>query len=172
MSEPFVIATLLLPAGGRIGLCRLPGRGGNLVRDVCVIREWSPAIVVSMTGTAEMTELGAGDLPTLLGGAGITWRHFPVVDFGVPEVEILPQWAELSSTLHARLDVGESVLLHCRGGLGRSGMIALRLLVERGEVADAALARLRMVRPGAVETEAQGEWAAALSCPSPKEEGQ
>jgi protein-tyrosine phosphatase len=159
MSEPFVIATLLLPAGGRIGLCRLPGRSGNLVRDISVIRDWKPAIVVSMTGIAEMMEFGAGDLSTLLGEAGIIWRHFPVVDFSVPEVEMLPQWATLSAALHARLDVGERVLLHCLGGLGRSGMIALRLLVERGERADAALARLRMVRPGAVETEEQEVWA-------------
>jgi protein-tyrosine phosphatase len=159
MIEPFAIASLALPAGGRIGLCRLPGRSGDLAGDVSVMRGWKPGIVVSMTEAAEMAEFGAADLPILLATSGIAWRHFPVVDFGAPESELLPQWATLSAELHAKLDAGEGVLLHCRGGLGRSGMIALRLLVERGERADAALARLRMVRPGAVETEAQEVWA-------------
>jgi Cyclin-dependent kinase inhibitor 3 (CDKN3) len=158
MIEPFAIATLALPDGGRIGVCRLPGRSDDLEADVSVIRDWKPAIVVSMTEAAEMAEFGAGDLPALLTSNGIAWRHFPVVDFGVPEAEMLPQWATISAELHARLDAGEGVLLHCMGGLGRSGMIALRLLVERGEAVEAALARLRVVRPGAVETEAQGAW--------------
>jgi Cyclin-dependent kinase inhibitor 3 (CDKN3) len=158
MIEPFAIATLPLPEGGRIGLCRLPGRSNDLAGDMSVIREWKPAIVVSMTEAAEIAESGSEDLPALLAASGIDWRHFPVVDFGVPEAAMQPQWAALSAELHARLDAGEGVLLHCMGGLGRSGMIALRLAVERGEGAEAALARLRMVRPGAVETEAQGEW--------------
>jgi Cyclin-dependent kinase inhibitor 3 (CDKN3) len=163
MIEPFTIATLAMPAGGRIGLCRLPGRNDDLAADVSAIRDWKPEIVVSMTEDAERAEFGAEDLPTLLASSGIAWRHFPVVDFGVPDAKILPQWAMLSAELHAKLDAGDGVLLHCRGGLGRSGMIALRLLVERGEGAEAALARLRAVRPGAVETEAQGGWGALVS---------
>ncbi len=161
MIEAFAIATLALPGGGRIGLCRLPGRSNDLAGDMSVIREWKPAIVVSMTGAAEMAKSGAGDLSARLGAADIAWRHFPVVDFGVPEAEMLPPWTALSAVIHARLDAGEGVLLHCMGGLGRSGMIALRLLVERGEGAEVALARLREVRPGAVETDAQGAWGSA-----------
>jgi len=42
-------------------------------------------------------------------------------------------------------------------------MIALRLLVERGEDASSALARLRAARPRAVETDAQLAWASAGS---------
>ena len=51
------------------------------------------------------------------------------------------------------------MLVHCRGGCGRSGMAVLRLMVEAGEAPEEALARLRAVRPCAVETEAQMDWA-------------
>jgi Cyclin-dependent kinase inhibitor 3 (CDKN3) len=168
MIEPFAIATVSLTGGARIGLCRLPGRSDDLAGDVSVVRDWKPGIVVSMTEAAEMAEFGAGELPALLAANGIAWLHFPVVDFGVPTAETLPQWAILSAALHARLDAGEGVLLHCRGGLGRSGMIALRLLVERGEGVEAALARLRVARPGAVETEAQGAWGKSITLPLSK----
>ena len=55
---------------------------------------------------------------------------------------------------------GGRVLFHCLGGCGRSGMAVLRLLVEMGEAPEAALERLRRVRPCAVETGDQCDWAA------------
>ena len=48
-------------------------------------------------------------------------------------------WAALAPGLHRRLGAGERVLLHCKGGLGRTGTIAARLLVERGMTPDAAI---------------------------------
>jgi protein-tyrosine phosphatase len=161
MIETFAVATVTLEAGGRIGLCRLPGRSGDLDADVGVIRDWQPVFVVSMTETAEMAALGAAELPARLEALGIGWRPFPIADYAVPDAAASERWPMLTRDLHAALDRGEGVLLHCRGGLGRSGMIALRLLCERGEDAGAALAAIRAVRPGAVETEAQRLWARA-----------
>jgi hypothetical protein len=40
-------------------------------------------------------------------------------------------------------------------------MAVLRLMIEAGEEPQSALARLRKVRPCAVETEAQMQWALA-----------
>lgn len=160
MIEGFSIAAVA--AGpGRIGICRLPGRSGDIDGDVAAIRAWAPAVVVSMTEAAEMVRFGAAGLPALLARDGIGWRHFPIIDFGAPEGEVFPIWSALTAELHAALDAGGGVLLHCRAGLGRSGMVALRLLVERGEDAGAALDRIRAARPGAVETGAQAEWAGA-----------
>ena len=50
---------------------------------------------------------------------------------------------------------GERVLIHCHGGRGRSGLVAARLLIDRGMDAPAALATVRRARPGAVETAGQ-----------------
>jgi protein-tyrosine phosphatase len=157
--EYFTIASLLVKGGGKLGLCRLPGRSDELAADVAVLANWKPGIVVSLTEISEMTELGAGLLSALLSAQNIQWAHFPIEDFCVPSKGVATQWSALSERLHTVLDQGQNVLLHCRGGLGRSGMIALRLLVERGEVFDDALARIRIVRPGAVETDAQMAWA-------------
>lgn len=159
MTERLTIATVELASGGRIGICRLPGIVGDLAGDVAAIRNWEPAFVVSMTGLSEMERAGAAALPFRLKEAGIGWRHFPIVDFGAPEPEVARGWPRLAAELHAALDAGGGVLTHCRAGLGRSGMVALRLLVERGEEPEAALARVRVARPGAVETSGQRAWA-------------
>ena len=157
-----VIATLVLNTGGRIGVCRLPGHYGDIEYDLAQIRQWAPAIVLSMTEQAEMDQCGSGELGSQLGQAAIDWAHLPVRDFRGLDAARAAQWPELSRRLHTLLDDGEGVLLHCRGGKGRSGMIALRLLVERGDDPDVALKRLRQERPGAVETEEQRAWAAMI----------
>ncbi len=61
---------------------------------------------------------------------------------------------------------GLGVLVHCRGGLGRSGMIVARLLAERGETAP--IDRVRRARPGAVETEDQAAWVGAAAAKAPR----
>jgi protein-tyrosine phosphatase len=161
MNPPLAIATIPLPSGGRIGICRLPGITGALLDDVAVIKDWGASYLVTMTGLDEMERAGVADLPRQVEAEGVLWRHFPIVDFGAPEADVLSSWQALSRELHAALDAGQSVLTHCRGGLGRSGMVSLRLLVERGEAPEAALARIRTVRPGAVETKGQQAWASA-----------
>ena len=154
---PFTIATLTLPNGARIGISRLPGRSGDLAGDVAQIVHWRAGLVVSMTQTDEMLTKGAAQLRPALAALGIGWRHFPIRDYGAPG-QADPRWPPLAIALHAALDAGQNVLLHCAGGKGRSGMVAMRLLTERGRPPDAALAMIRVVRPGAVETDAQMVW--------------
>ncbi len=153
----FRIETISLPNGARLGISPLPGRGGAGLADLSVIAKWSPDIVVSMTEGAEMARSNMEDLGGLLAQFSIGWAHFPIRDFGAPEG--MGDWPDLSARLHKVLDAKGAVLAHCYGGQGRSGMVLLRLMVERGEAASAALARLRTVRPGAVETDAQFDWA-------------
>jgi protein-tyrosine phosphatase len=158
---PLAISTIPDRRGGRIGICRLPGRDGMLASDVAAIAAWSPRLVLSLATRAEMDAWGAGGLGDLLALRQIGWLHFPVQDYGVPDAEASARWPGLAARLHEALGGGDGVLLHCLGGRGRSGMIALRLMVERGGEPEAALTLLRSAVPGAVETPAQYAWADA-----------
>ncbi|MGR3723801.1 protein phosphatase [Abyssibius alkaniclasticus] len=157
----FAIAELAAPKGGRLGICPLPGRFGAALDDMAVLRAWRPDIVVSMTELAEMERHNMADMGGLLAQHGVAWAHFPVRDFGTPAFGAA--WDGLSARLHDVLDGGGRVLAHCYGGQGRSGMVLLRLMVERAMQADTALAALRNIRPGAVETDAQFLWASCIS---------
>jgi len=150
----------ILPLGtGQIGIGPLPGCDADLAGDLVQIMNFTPSLVISMTSTEEMTTVGAQGLPDHLARAGIAWVHFPVTDFGLPDNATNAGWQALSEQAHTVLAAGGKIFVHCRAGLGRSGMVTLRLMVEAGEAPDAALARLRAVRPGAVETGAQLDWA-------------
>ncbi|MDA7966900.1 dual specificity protein phosphatase family protein [Ruegeria sp.] len=145
--------------GGTLALTPIPGRGGTYCADLAVIRAWAPDIVVSMTTGAEMAQQGAEDFGRDIVGLGANWVHLPIEDFGTPPGDVTQRWVEVSVDIRTALSRGGRVLVHCRGGCGRSGMIVLRLMVECGEAPDAALARLRALRPCAVETEGQMRWA-------------
>ena len=156
----FGIGTVTLETGARLGICPLPGRWGDAAGDLARIRAWGPGVVVSMTESAEMARHGMAGLAGLLARDGIGLAAFPIRDFGTPQRA--DDWPGLARRLHAVLDSGGAVLCHCYGGQGRSGMVLMRLLVERGRDPAAALAALRAVRPGAVETAAQEAWASGL----------
>jgi protein-tyrosine phosphatase len=139
--------TEIAVGGGVLGLCALPQAG-----DVAALQAWRADLVLTLVERAEAIELSP-DLESALAVAGIAQRWFEIADYGVP----VGDWGGLSGDLHAVLQIGGRVVIHCRGGCGRTGMIALRLMMETDEVG--ALARLRAVRPCAVETEAQMDWA-------------
>lgn len=154
----FVIHALPV-AGGILALAPLPGGAGSYHADLEHLHDWRPALVISMTTLAEMTASGAAGLGADLQESGTRWAHVPVEDYGVPDPEVTEIWEAAAQAALLALQGAGRVLIHCRGGCGRSGMAALRLMIEAGEDPDAALIRLRAVRACAVETEAQMIWA-------------
>ena len=144
-----------LKAGaGQLAISPMPGRNGDYGADFAAILDWGPAIVLSMT---EEHELAVGFHSDLI-AAGINVAHMPIVDFDVPDADNT-SFDGIASECLAALRDGRRVLVHCMGGCGRSGMAALRLMIMLGEGPDAALSRLRAVRPCAVETADQLTWA-------------
>jgi protein-tyrosine phosphatase len=154
----FVIHALSV-GGGTLAISPMPGLTGSYATDRDRLLAWRPALVVSMTPLSELARKDAAGLTGDLAAAGIAWRHVPVEDFGVPDAAINASWPVIESETVATLAHGDRVLVHCHGGCGRSGMAALRLMIAAGERADAALIRLRSVRPCAIETAAQMAWA-------------
>jgi len=85
----------------------------------------------------------------------MAWHHLPIVDVRPPGEAFERQWQEVGPQLRSRLRAGGRVVVHCRGGLGRAGTVAARLLVELGMAPIEAIRRVRAVRPGAIQTGAQ-----------------
>ncbi len=154
----FEIAEVPL-SGGLIGLSRAPGRHGDYAGDLAALLDWHPDLVLTMTSDIELEAIGADTLAADLAKSSISWRHFPVTDFRAPCAKAIAEWPSLEAQVMDVLKAGGKVLVHCYGGCGRSGMAVLKLMVDNGEERDAAIARLRAARPGAVESLAQTSWA-------------
>ena len=137
--------------GGTLALSPMP-KGAGLQ----TLMDWRPDLVLTMTEMSELALAGIGDLGTRLTAQRIGWHHLPVPDFGVP---VAFDWGVVPAHVLPLLATGGKVLVHCKGGCGRSGMMVLRLMIAAGESPDGALKRLRDLRPCAVETAAQLAWA-------------
>jgi ADP-ribosyl-[dinitrogen reductase] hydrolase len=159
-NSPLQIAEVLLKAGeGRLGLTLCPGKKDpswnwdrDLNEDLKVVRAWGATIVVTLIEDHEFRLLGLESLGEDIRGLGMDWMHLPIRDVDVPDERFEDAWFQAGATLHARLDAGDRILIHCRGGVGRTGLVAGRLLVERGCVPRTAVNRVRAVRPNAIET--------------------
>jgi protein-tyrosine phosphatase len=167
-TDPILIAEVDLgPGRGAIGVTFAPGKNDgeiwarDLEKDLDAIAAWGANAVLTLLEPRELRKLAITRLGAEVARRGMEWLHMPIPDVGTPGPESEARWPEISGRLRARLDAGENILVHCRGGLGRAGMIAARFLVETGSDPAAAMRHVRAVRPCAIETEAQEEWVRA-----------
>jgi predicted protein tyrosine phosphatase len=163
-SDPLQIAVVSVPGiSGAIGITLCPGKkdraGGwdrDLDADLAVIREWGAEIVVTLVEHSELLLLDVTDLPNAVARQGMRWVHLPIRDVSVPDDRFEALWPTAGAELRRVLRRGGSLLVHCRGGLGRAGMLAARLLVELGMKPEAAIAEVRSARSlQAIETREQ-----------------
>jgi ADP-ribosyl-[dinitrogen reductase] hydrolase len=165
-SNSLQIATIV--AGdtmGAIGVTFCPGkkdidaaRGAwdrDLAADLYAIADWNAAAVVTLMEDHELASLAVEELGQAVQAHHLTWFHLPIRDVDIPGEHFEEGWRHDGEAIRALVRAGANVVLHCRGGLGRSGMIAARLLTELGWAPDKAIAAIRHVRPGAIETRSQ-----------------
>ena len=80
--------------------------------------------------------------------------HWPIADFTAPSLE---QAAQIVTCMQNLIRENETVAIHCGAGLGRTGTLLACYLVAEGMAAAEAIARVRALRPGSIETKAQEE---------------
>jgi hypothetical protein len=143
----------------------LPGR---LYRCVMPFSEFDPAgqildliklsavsMVVVLAERIECLSVARGDLLELYRREGLEVLHLPIRDFTAGNGEPLQP---LVHRVLGELRSGRSIAIHCRAGRGRAGMVAACLAREAlGLSGDEALAWIRRLVPGSVETRGQEE---------------
>lgn len=166
LTHPLQIAAVAVGPGlGRIGITFCPGKyqassatGGwsrDLELDVGAIADWGAAAVLTLVEDHELKALKAEGLGSAVHAHHMDWLHAPIRDVDVPDAPFEAAWTVIGEGLRDRLRAGFDVVVHCKGGLGRAGMIAARLMVELGISPARAIAEVRKVRTGAIETAPQ-----------------
>lgn len=126
-TDPFWVSG---PWPGRLAIVPRP-RGGDWLADE--IRSWREAgidVVVSLLTPDELDDLGLADERVECEAQGLQFQSFPVADRGVPSSK--SEFGTVLTDLGRQLDAGQTVAVHCRQGIGRSGLVAIGLLVWSG----------------------------------------
>ena len=154
------------PDHGRIGITLCPGKKDddgafgrhdrNLAVDLDAVRDWGAAAVVSLMTDDEFNLLSVRDLGDEVRARHMTWLHLPIRDGHSPAEDTFESaWKYAGPYVRSLSRSRFDVLVHCRGGLGRAGTVAARLLIELGARPEEAIRDVRCVRPGAIETAGQ-----------------
>ena len=161
-TSPLWIDTVVVGAGV-IGMMHCPGRRGmnvfpggqDMLSDLRAIRGWGASALVSLMEKKEMEWFGVGDLPAKAAGLGLVHYHLPIADMDVPDERFEESWKSAGENLKDRLLSGESIVIHCLAGLGRTGTVAARLLIELGTDPETAVRQIRKARPGTIQSMVQ-----------------
>ena len=178
-SHPLAIAEVKPPGGGVVGVTFCPGKHqpaamtGGWARDLGVdlqaIRSWGADVVITLVTDRELADLRVQRMGEAVRALGMKWLHLPITDVSTPTADWEAAWEKEQAIVADELDRNGRVLVHCKGGLGRAGLVAARILVERGMAPKLAVAAVRRVRPGAIETPAQESYVHALATAAGKQ---
>jgi protein-tyrosine phosphatase len=145
------------PWRGNLALAARP-RGGDWLDDEMASWRMSEVdTVVSLLERDEAEELG---LRLEAGAAqhhGMRFVSVPIADRQVPDSKVL--FSAEVERVDRELAAGRNVVIHCRQGIGRTGLLAACLLLGRDVPAQDALFRLSEARGLSVpETAEQRRW--------------
>jgi|BEDMetMinimDraft_2_1075160.scaffolds.fasta_scaffold01082_5 protein-tyrosine phosphatase len=129
------------------------------VEDLDFIKDQKISAVVCLVEDDELeiqdkeNNIGIKAYENLLKERGIELLHSPIKNYNAPtieQVEFILNW------INQKLREGKRVMVHCRGGQGRTGtIIASYLMHEYGYTAEEAINFVRSLRPGSIENYSQ-----------------
>nr|XP_006632461.1 PREDICTED: cyclin-dependent kinase inhibitor 3 [Lepisosteus oculatus] len=140
-----------------LGICALPGCKykdvrRNLQKDIGELRGQGVEEVFVFCTRGELQKYRVPQLIEVYKQQGLSVHHRPFPDGGTPELE---QCCQILEELQYSLQNNRRVVMHCYGGLGRSGLMAACLLLQlSGSMTpDKAIEILRELRgAGAIQT--------------------
>lgn len=146
----------------RLGLMARPRSGDWLEGEISGWRRAGVGAVVSLLENHEVRELALSQEAALCKELDIEFISFPIQDRKTP-VSIRDA-AALIDGLVERLKSGTAVAVHCRAGIGRTGLVAGSILSRLGVPFADIFPTLTVARGVTVpDTDGQIEWVAEFS---------
>src|SRR5512133_1317950 len=124
LPQPTILLPTWVPVGaGRLGLDHRPRQA-----SFPLLKAAGCDVVVTLLSARE----GAEGIGVLTQQAGMDWVWLALENGNLPQGEAHQCLAAAVPELSARLDGGQTLLIHCSAGIHRTGMLAYGLLRWRG----------------------------------------
>ena len=141
---------------GMLAVMAKPVAGDWIADEFSAIARYGITDMVSLLERHEVRELGLTDAPALCAANGMAFTSFPIADRGLPAS---PGVFALVRDIGARIADGAHTVIHCRAGIGRTGLLAAAVLVRHGHTPEAAFKLVSSARGVQVpDTPEQVDW--------------
>ena len=145
---------------GRLWIMPCP-KGHDLARSVRHYRLNGADHIVSMLTEPEAAELGLDGEAAACRAEGLGFTQHPIADFGLPDPVLFDP---LIARINQWLAEGQRVAVHCRAGIGRSGMVTACVLAAQGLSAAESMAVVTKARGISIpDTVEQGKFIATFT---------
>lgn len=143
---------LPMDTSGALIFTPCPGtKGASLKESLAQLKAAGAAAVITLMPDDEMASNGVTELPDACGNADLQWLHFPIEDNASPGEAFRQAWETGRSRVFEILDRSGTVAIHCKGGSGRTSLMAAIILCERGMNHDQILNQVKALRPNALK---------------------
>ncbi|WP_331344229.1 cyclin-dependent kinase inhibitor 3 family protein [Cellvibrio sp. UBA7661] len=167
LTHPLIINPISVSAG-ELGLTFCPGKkqpnamtgswDRDITLDIATIKSWGADAIISLLEDFEHEELQVPELPAVYQREFKTWYNLPIQDKNAPNQNWLENWLAIRGLIHTQLNNGEKIMIHCKGGFGRTGTVAAMILMDFGYSVTDAIIECRKARELSVETLAQEQF--------------
>lgn len=143
--------TLALANGSTFVFTPCPGTKETSISDaLTVLQQAGATAVVTMNGDAELSQLGVATLGDEIADMGMRWFQLPVEDDCEPEAAFAEAWQANKAALLELVENKNTLAIHCRGGTGRTGLMAAILMLEAGFSWQETKTQIQSIRPKAL----------------------
>lgn len=154
MSHPYDLLALNPQATTGLIFTPCPGtKGTSIAEALATLQKAGAAAVISLNPTSELESLQVADLGAEVNAKGLQWFHCPIEDDHTPLADFAAAWQQAGPLVHQLLDAGKTVAIHCKGGSGRTGLMAAQILLERGSNKEKVKSMVQALRPFALTLE-------------------
>ncbi len=149
MSHPF--DELVLEGSAALLFTPCPGTKTEGLKDSLLrLKQAGASAILTLMPEDEIARNQVTDLPILCEELGLAWFHCPIEDDQAPLADFAAAWQQQGPQIHQLLKDGKKVAIHCKGGSGRTGLVAAQIMVERGIDKERVRQRIQALRPYAL----------------------
>lgn len=146
MKHPYDI--LQLDNGAKLIFTPCPGTRETSLEDAIeTLADAGVTALITAMPMEELAQYNVETLPEVCNSHGIRWVHLPVEDDKSPEQAFTDQLLQHKAELLELINSKATIAIHCKGGSGRTGLIAAVLLLESGQSWQDVKSQIQSLRP-------------------------
>jgi protein-tyrosine phosphatase len=142
---------LQLPDGGEFIFTPCPGTKETSLKDsLNTLKSVGAKAVITLLPNTELADLFVSELGDEVRALGIDWFQLPIEDDAEPSSLFEESWSKYRSALLTLFAEKQTLAIHCKGGSGRTGLMAAILMLESGYNWEEIKPLVQSIRPKAL----------------------